>query len=71
MAILWLYYGYTMAILWLYYGCTMAILWLYYGCTMAAWPVAMMAKSPSRSSSSPVSVTPDALASAVAAEPCV
>ena len=32
MAILWLYYGYTMA----YYGYTMAILWLYYGYTMAA-----------------------------------
>ena len=30
MAILWLYYGYTMAILWLYYGYTVAILWLYY-----------------------------------------
>jgi hypothetical protein len=30
MAILWLYYDYTMAILWLYYGYTMAILWLYY-----------------------------------------
>eukprot|EP00964_Phaeocystis_antarctica_P080049 scaffold49935_cov66-Phaeocystis_antarctica.AAC.1 len=38
---------------------------------MAAWPVAMIANSPSRSSSSAVSVTPELLPSAVAAEPCV
>ena len=31
MAVLWLYYGYTMAVLWLYCGYTMAVLWLYYG----------------------------------------
>jgi hypothetical protein len=40
MAVLWLYYGYTMAILWLYLlwlhcGCTVAALWLNYGLTMA------------------------------------